>query len=429
MSDVNEQVDVVVVGGGLAGLAAAATAAQSGARVVLLDGHPLGGRARSDDRNGFTFNRGPHALYLGGPAEAVLQGLGVAMDGAAPPLRGGLCRHEGRIHALPSGPGSLLRTGLLRVSEKPAFAKVFMQLPKLDPAAWVGRTVAELRDHLGLRGTVAEVLEAIVRLTTYVNAPAEMDAGAAVVNAQGATGAGVRYLHGGFQSLVDGLADAGRARGVDVRTGSAVRAVEPADGSAWRVQTTAGAIDAGTVVVAVGTPDAAAAVLGHRPAAWAGLAPAVTASCLDLGLRRPPERRFILGIDEPLYLSTHDPAARLAPADQSVVHVMRYHPVGDTMPAPEQEALLRGLAADAGITAEDVVEERFLAHMVVAGSFPTAATGGLAGRPTVELAGRPGLLLAGDWVGPVGLLSDAALATGREAGHLAAARAAKISVA
>ena len=37
--------DVIVAGGGLAGLAAAATAARAGSRVLLLEAHHPGGRA------------------------------------------------------------------------------------------------------------------------------------------------------------------------------------------------------------------------------------------------------------------------------------------------------------------------------------------------------------------------------------------------
>ncbi len=62
---------------------------------------------------------------------------------------------------------------------------------------------------------------------------------------------------------------------------------------------------------------------------------------------------------------------------------------------------------------------RFLAHLTVAGALPRAATGGLAGRPTVVDTGVPGVTMAGDWVGPDGLLADAALASGRAAGPLA----------
>jgi len=50
---------VVIAGAGLAGLAAAATAARAGARVLILDEKSPGGRARTDEVEGFRFNRGP----------------------------------------------------------------------------------------------------------------------------------------------------------------------------------------------------------------------------------------------------------------------------------------------------------------------------------------------------------------------------------
>jgi phytoene dehydrogenase-like protein len=62
-----------------------------------------------------------------------------------------------------------------------------------------------------------------------------------------------------------------------------------------------------------------------------------------------------------------------------------------------------------------VVTSRFLARMVVAGAAPIAARGGLGGRPAVEATGLPGVYLAGDWVGPTGLIADAALASGQAA--------------
>jgi hypothetical protein len=73
----------------------------------------------------------------------------------------------------------------------------------------------------------------------------------------------------------------------------------------------------------------------------------------------------------------------------------------------------------AGVADEDVLAERFLASMTVAGTVPRAALGGLRGRPTTSATGTPGIQLAGDWVGPEGLLADASLASGAAAAHRA----------
>src|SRR5262249_18288514 len=76
---------VVIVGGGLGGLAAGIYAARLGCSVTLLERSQfLGGRARTDSRNGFHTNLGPHALYRGGPGMKVLKELGVHPTGGTP---------------------------------------------------------------------------------------------------------------------------------------------------------------------------------------------------------------------------------------------------------------------------------------------------------------------------------------------------------
>lgn len=69
-----------------------------------------------------------------------------------------------------------------------------------------------------------------------------------------------------------------------------------------------------------------------------------------------------------------------------------------------------------------LVEKRFLPTMIAANALPTAAMGGLAGRPGVEVEGVSGLYLAGDWVGPTGMLADAVFASAGVAADLAARR-------
>jgi thioredoxin reductase len=63
--------------------------------------------------------------------------------------------------------------------------------------------------------------------------------------------------------------------------------------------------------------------------------------------------------------------------------------------------------------------------MVVAGSLPTATRGGLAGRPAVSDTGVPGVWMAGDWVGPVGHLLDASVASAEAAATAAVRHAAR----
>src|SRR5215472_9830365 len=92
--------DVVIVGAGLAGLAAAATAARAGVGVgvIILDAVSPGGRARTDAQDGFRFNRGPHALYRAGAGRRVLARLGVRPATHVPPLLASLALDDGDLH-------------------------------------------------------------------------------------------------------------------------------------------------------------------------------------------------------------------------------------------------------------------------------------------------------------------------------------------
>ncbi len=276
-------------------------------------------------------------------------------------------------------------------------------------------------DARSLDHRVRQFLEALVRVSTYAHAPdvPRCRAGPSPTPGPGIR-PGVRYLDGGWQSLVDQLVAIARGRGIEL-VRSAVRALIPRPGSV-QVVTDDARWDATSVILATGGPDAAAALLPKRPGSWGPLTPPVTAACLELGIRGLPVHRFALGIDEPVYGSTHAPPADLAPAGHSVVHLLRYQPFSDDRSPDQQRSGLHQLAARMGITPDMVVQERFLARMVVTGSLPAAATGGLAGRPPVSVAEHDGVLVAGDWVGPEGLLLDAVASSAVAAGHLAAAR-------
>jgi phytoene dehydrogenase-like protein len=92
---------ITVVGGGLAGLTAAITAAEAGAPVHLLEAHDaLGGRARSTEAP-YKANLGPHAMYKDGPLWAWLRERGLLPPVASPPLAGIRVRWEGAIRRTP----------------------------------------------------------------------------------------------------------------------------------------------------------------------------------------------------------------------------------------------------------------------------------------------------------------------------------------
>ncbi len=59
-----EQHDVVVIGGGIAGLATGALLAKAGRSVIVLEkGQQIGGRAYTYVDKGFVLNYGAHAMY------------------------------------------------------------------------------------------------------------------------------------------------------------------------------------------------------------------------------------------------------------------------------------------------------------------------------------------------------------------------------
>src|SRR5437764_11377792 len=109
--------DIVIVGGGLAGLAAATYAARSGRTVTLFEkAAHVGGLAITKQRDGFCLNLGAHALYHQMEAGEVLRELGVSYSGKEPPPLFALAGD--RLHVLPQSPITLLSTRLLDASAK-----------------------------------------------------------------------------------------------------------------------------------------------------------------------------------------------------------------------------------------------------------------------------------------------------------------------
>jgi len=415
---------LAVIGGGLAGLSAAIEAAKCGAEATLYDAREsLGGRARTRVRDGFQLNEGAHALYVDGEAMAFLRELGCEPAGGVPAASGGIGIDGALAGPLPSGAWSLLRTPLLR-GERVNFGRLFAKLARLDASDFaemtVNAAVAELLGH----GRASRLGHALFRLSTYGNDPGCASADAGIMQLKYALAGGVRYLDGGWQTIVDSLRTEAVAHGVIIEAGAKVNEVRSHDGGT-ELQVNGSTHAYQATILAPGSPRLAGQLLGPvapATACWAASARPSTVASLDVGLgvEWGPGPTFALGIDEPLYLSVHAPVASLADAGQALVHVSRYQKPDET-PDTERdrracEELLDRVRPG---WREDAVHVGFHRRLVAASDQPRAERGGLGGRPGPGVPGMTDVYVAGDWVGPEGLLADASIASGRAAARLA----------
>ena len=412
----DESCDIVVVGAGIAGLVAAITAMEGGARVSLVDAHAPGGRARTTERDGYWYNVGPHALYLRGHLLPFLAARGMEPKGGLPGSNNVRLIRDGRLWSLSANPMDLARTKLLSPRSRVRLLTLMARMGKLDTAQWVGTPWAEWLGNE--RDDVAGLVQMFVRTGSYVNAPERFDAGAALDQFKLAR-AGVRYIDRGWQTMVDAMLATFRAGGGQLMPPSTALNVEATKTGAT-VVTGDSAVMARAVILAGIAPEAVMRLTGASIGGLEHTGRAVGASVLDIALARE-HAGLVFGIDEPLYLSPHAPTAKLAPSGAGLVSVLRYTPDDEVVPmAPEAvRARLDDLATQAGIHSGDIVHTRYLNRLVVTNGFPAAAAGGLAGRPRADELKLPGVYIAGDWVGPRFQLADAASASGEDAGRAA----------
>ncbi|HLZ25858.1 MAG TPA: FAD-dependent oxidoreductase [Chloroflexota bacterium] len=414
--------DVVVVGGGLAGLAAAAYAARANRSVLLFEkASRLGGRATTDKRAGYLFNRGAHALYPGGPGSAVLAELGVTYRAGAP-------RHirvllDGALYPFPSTPGSLLGTGMLSAQDKLELVRLFALLPRLDARSLARVSVNTWLDQATGRPAVRRTLAGLARTFLYSSALDLGSADVVVDSLQRTLKDSVAYVHGGWQTLVDGLRDAATAAGARIVTGVRVEAIAEQDGHLVGARLRDGSVVSASALVVATTPRETAALLGERaePLGVGTLQPAEVA-CLDVALRWLPDPRapVVQDLDRPRFLTTQSQFAPTAPAGGALVQTFKQLDPREASDPRADERDLESLLDVAQPGWRDVLVRRvFLPRMAGSSALAVASQGGKTGRPGHALAGLNGVFLAGDWIGPDGYLLDASLASARVAAGLA----------
>lgn len=404
---------VAIVGGGLAGLATAAYLARDGHQVTLFEqSKTLGGRGATTGHAGYLHNMGPHALYRGGSAEAVLADLEIAYTGRTPSLAGVAVRN-GRTFSLPVGGRSLLSTRLFGIRARVEAGRQLYSLRHGYPGDT--RTVQEWLDGEFAQPAARDYAAALIRLATYSNAPEVIPLDDASRQFAGSA-KGVLYLDGGWQTLADGLRERARAAGAEVRVGQRVETVSEGPGRGLRLA--GGAFfEADAVILAV-PPAAAGRLFPANEALRSAGEDAIPAqvACLDVGLVRLPNARrtFALGVDVPYYFSVHSLFARLAPEGRVLASVAKYIPAGEQHDAERDLAGLEGFL--------DVVQpgwrafeehRQYLPNMSAHSALPRTGRGGIAGRPGPSVPGAEGMFIAGDWVGDGGWIGDGTLGSAK----------------
>ncbi|WP_266384964.1 FAD-dependent oxidoreductase [Streptomyces canus] len=375
---------ITVIGGGLAGLTAAISAAEAGAKVTVYEAHhTLGGRARTAE-GPYRTNDGPHALYKGGPHWSWLQQRDLIGPLAPlPPLEAARLRlrHKGALRRTP--PFAMLK--LLRRTAQQAPVDV-------DFLSWA-------TGQAGEEGARAAAHYSAVAL--FHHDPGALSAAFVQERLRRATKLPpeAHYPRGGWATVVDRMAARAWNLGVRMETLSRVDTL-PTD----------------TPVVVATSLDAARRLLGDDSLTW----PSGRTTLLDLALRtRRGDAFAVSDLDSPGWIERFTAQDRtLAPAGEQLLQ-------GQIPIAPHETR------ADGVARAEQLLDLAFDGWRErVTWRRESVANGrtGAVDLPGTNWRDRPavdrgdGVYLAGDQVAAPGVLSEVSFTSALTAVSLALGR-------
>jgi len=425
MKTLDRSFGVGIIGGGMAGLTAACYLARAGIPVTLFEKAPcLGGRASTQRKDGFAFNRGIHALYTGGAASKVLQELGITYSFGVP---NSLFALQGsQLHPFPVNPLTLIGSKLLSVADKVELMRVFVSLPRLVPAMFARCSIQAWLEGMVRRPAVLHLMTALARTFVYSAALDLVSAEVLVDKLQRSLRHPVHYIADGWQTLVDALQQVAGQAGARIVSNNRVAAISHAAGRVEGVRLRDGSfIPLAAVIIATSPKDAVKLIdQGRYPPLHAlvdTLVPAY-AACLDVALERIPNPRhpIVQDLDQPRFLSTQSHYTHVAPSGAALVGTFKQlDPRQPTDPHADERDLEDLIDAVQPGWRELCVKRTYLPRIEIVGALPMATSGGFAGRPRPQVAGLANCYLVGDWIGPEGFLVDTSMASSRQvAQHL-----------
>lgn len=385
--------EITVVGGGLAGLIAAVSAAEAGAPVRLLEARRrLGGRGTSTPGD-YAANLGPHALYAGTELWSWLGERGLDCGARTPRSPNLVLRWQGGARRTP--PRALLPALRRSAAEAP----VDVDLRTWATERWGPDTAQALAglagpltfDHDPGRLSAAFVVERIRRILLRPTVAA-------------------RYVPGGWSTLVGAVAAHARSLGATIELDAGISEGDLAD-----------LRDRGPVVAAV--EPGAARRLGLPASEPDGRRVAL----LDVGLARGRDPYLVLDLDEAIFATRPSAVVPdVAPEGCSLVQLS-----GGMAPGEDLDAGVARLEAVLDLVSPDwrgrVEWRRRSAVKEATGAVDLPGTT-WRDRPAVDQG--DGLWLAGDWVAAPGHLAEVSCTSALQAAGaaVAAVRSAEVPV-
>ncbi len=421
--------EVLIIGGGYAGLSAGALLARSGIDVLLLEASSRpGGRAAWEEREGFLLEHGLHDNRFAerGAAAAVFRKLGMELEFLE---LGETELWDGDSFVpLPAALTSILRSPLLGPRDSAAAARAFLPLALLPPRRLYHRSLEEI---LGKRPRprVKRLLSLLSGLGIIAPDLHEASAGEFAAFLQKAMRSPRRagYPRGGTRAIIEGLRRALEENG-EIRTGTRVERIVPRKGRIEEAVSSQGIFRASAVISAVPV-QTLPSLLDRRdiPTLFRRMAEEMLPTAgisLEMALSAPvSERRGLLVTDDPFsmgqFTSNIDPSA--APPGKQLISWFQPLPfalMDDGEAVRREEERMRALLRKMFPGIEEKAEWERIMHLRMVDGFLPSPGQSRPRRPGHRVEGLENLFIAGDGTAAMGTGGDAAIYSAMEVSGL-----------